>query len=186
MEPLLTRVLLTIVLWPAAHVLYIASFLLMERRLQYDYAFLWSAIAVGFLIVAWFILVWRRHLLWTSTRWWLTVLSVPAAVLVSVLTYVGLELLWSYRGPEFSAFIGSLVGLALWPVMAVILWRETPEERRRRTLKVSCPACGYDLQGLTECRCPECGEQYTIDQLYAGQANRSLRHSGPQVPRSVP
>lgn len=37
--------------------------------------------------------------------------------------------------------------------------------RRLRGVDVACPSCGYSLVGLTECRCPECGEQFTIEQL---------------------
>ena len=39
------------------------------------------------------------------------------------------------------------------------------QERRLRRIDVTCPACGYSLVGLSECRCPECGEQFTIEQL---------------------
>ena len=32
---------------------------------------------------------------------------------------------------------------------------------------IACPTCGYNLTGLREARCPECGSQFTLDQLYA-------------------
>ena len=30
---------------------------------------------------------------------------------------------------------------------------------------ISCPLCGYNLRGLTEARCPECGSKFTWDEL---------------------
>jgi|SRR5436853_7567025 len=71
--------------------------------------------------------------------------------------------------PSVFALVGSIAALAAWPVMAALAWRETSEDCRRRSLTVSCPTCDYDLRGLSECRCPECGEQYTLDSFYAAQ-----------------
>ncbi len=31
--------------------------------------------------------------------------------------------------------------------------------------EMPCPACGYDLRGQRECRCPECGRRYTVGEL---------------------
>ncbi|MDB5303490.1 MAG: hypothetical protein JWM97_1039, partial [Phycisphaerales bacterium] len=37
---------------------------------------------------------------------------------------------------------------------------------------VVCPTCGYNLTGLTATRCPECGSQFTLDELMAAQPGR--------------
>jgi rubrerythrin len=59
----------------------------------------------------------------------------------------------------------------------VFIWRETAQERvaRLKTAGVDtivCSVCGYNMTGLKEARCPECGVQYTLDQLYASQPSR--------------
>ncbi len=36
-------------------------------------------------------------------------------------------------------------------------------------LKLFCPACSYDMSGLSELKCPECGTRYTVDQILAAQ-----------------
>lgn len=32
-------------------------------------------------------------------------------------------------------------------------------------MRLPCPKCGYNLTGLREARCPECGATYTLDEL---------------------
>lgn len=49
--------------------------------------------------------------------------------------------------PPFA--LGFSVGLPM-----IVVWRR----KVNRTLRGMCIACGYDLTGLTEPRCPECGE----------------------------
>ncbi len=41
--------------------------------------------------------------------------------------------------------------------------------QRDGIINVICPACGYSLIGLREARCPECGEQFTLDELIRRQ-----------------
>ena len=40
------------------------------------------------------------------------------------------------------------------------------------TDSICCPVCGYNMTGLHESRCPECGSQFTLDQLLAAQPDR--------------
>ncbi len=79
---------------------------------------------------------------------------------------------------SFGLFIGSSSVVLAWMVAACVLWRATPLETIREarpaatgdsTAEVVCPRCRYVLNGLREARCPECGEQYTLDQLLTAQ-----------------
>jgi hypothetical protein len=52
----------------------------------------------------------------------------------------------------------------------VLIWRETAAERLARLTAhgmpvIACPLCGYNLAGLTEARCPECGAAFTLEQV---------------------
>jgi len=54
------------------------------------------------------------------------------------------------------------VPVALLAISPIIWW--SPQRRRRRLVarRIAmglCPACGYDLRGISSPRCPECGEQ---------------------------
>ncbi len=44
-------------------------------------------------------------------------------------------------------------------------------------VNVNCPACGYSLVGLRELRCPECGADYTTDELIRAQNYSALKRS---------
>lgn len=53
-------------------------------------------------------------------------------------------------------------------LFAFLLWRSGYVRgwRAARDAPPICPACGYNLTGLTQCRCPECGREYRLDQLW--------------------
>ena len=77
----------------------------------------------------------------------------------------------------FGAFVGSTSPILLWLVATCFIWRESAAERTERLSNagrnaVVCPTCGYNLTGLKEPRCPECGSQFTLDQLLASQPSR--------------
>jgi hypothetical protein len=42
---------------------------------------------------------------------------------------------------------------------APAIWTLVRYRRRRRVMRGLCPKCGYILRGITEPRCPECGEK---------------------------
>ena len=73
---------------------------------------------------------------------------------------------------EVGIVIGGMAWAATWLASTALIWRETAAERRQRLARlgveaIACPTCGYNLTGLREARCPECGSQFTLDQLYA-------------------
>ena len=49
-------------------------------------------------------------------------------------------------------------------------------------VRVYCPKCGYSLVGLTELRCPECGERFTLDQIIAAQSYNGVERAGGENP----
>ena len=51
---------------------------------------------------------------------------------------------------------------------AYIVWRRgyTQGWRRARTQPPSCPKCRYNMSGLRHCRCPECGSEFDLQELW--------------------
>lgn len=173
MTNLLARILLAIMVLPLTAVVYVVCMLMFMRNLR-DEAFLVAGgVSAGFAATYW-ILLWRRSIRWTPFRIFGTfgagVVSVGVAAFVALLLMSASNI----REDEFGYFVGGVLGILLWFPLTILLWRETANERMERLRSanadvLTCPRCGYNLTGLHEARCPECGAQYTLNQLLASQ-----------------
>ena len=139
-----------------------------------DLVLMWGVL-YAFIGVYW-VLIWKGLVRWTLQRRLYTYLSVPLSLLIGTLTGLTFS---SGAGmpPDAAMLIGGGLVPIVWVLMTVIIWRETPRERVERLTAagaehVSCPVCGYNLTGLREARCPECGSQFTLDQLIQSQVDR--------------
>lgn len=134
---------------------------------------LW-AIVYSF-IAAYWLLLWRGVVSWTPWRIRWTLLGSLASLLCGLgVGLASLAITGGQMPPPFAILIGGGVVPIVWVLMTVLTWRETAEERARRlwtdaAAPIACPLCGYSLAGLREARCPECGSQFTLDQLLASQ-----------------
>jgi hypothetical protein len=120
------------------------------------------------------LLLWWKSVRWTRDRVAWTLGAVGASALVGVAA--GTMCNSIERG--FGSFVGSTSCILLWLVATCFIWRERAAERSERLSNtgrdaVVCPTCGYNLTGLKEPRCPECGSQFTLDQLLASQPARA-------------
>lgn len=77
------------------------------------------------------------------------------------------------RSPSFDLItLGVLVLIGITALAAALvvflIWRNGYVRgwRGARSAAPACPACGYNLSGLTHCRCPECGQEYTLEELW--------------------
>jgi len=84
---------------------------------------------------------------------------------------------WSTYLAQSSAWDGWIpLGVALLVVLtlcvtalvAFTIWRDGYARgwRKAREKPPTCGDCGYNMSGLTQCRCPECGREYTLDRLW--------------------
>lgn len=70
----------------------------------------------------------------------------------------------------FGKVTASGIGGPIWVLFAILAacpltaWWRGPFLRRRRRRRHQCIRCGYNLTGLTEPRCPECGTAYVTRQ----------------------
>lgn len=115
-------------------------------------------------VVLWSI-IWRRVIDWSPTTARALVLS--AAVLMGMPIALWAALQQSVR-ESYSIMLGCLplIGWGVWMawVTARCPMRINLDESASSP---SCPSCGYSLRGLTTTRCPECGCEPTLDQLWA-------------------
>jgi len=173
MSNLIVRLLLSILLVPLALIFFVVLGVISNRGGRTE-SFWIAALATWSFVAVYWIVLWRQAVRWNSTRTGLTVIVAFISALISfaIATLLdGIE-----RG--FGDVIGSMTAPLLWLAGTVLVWRESAVERmerlRSRGSKVLvCPACGYNLTGLREVRCPECGMQMTLDELIAAQPSQA-------------
>lgn len=162
-------------MFPLAALIYVFTFVA-TNRLSYhsDFnEFIFSALTTWLTVALYWFLLWRSSVIWNPRRKIGTLLGVIGAILVGALGGSIAEGLIRYAD-GFGAFFGGVLTITVWLIVTVFLWRDTRAERAERVKKsnrsaIVCPTCGYNLTGLSECRCPECGSTFTLDELMALQ-----------------
>ena len=77
--------------------------------------------------------------------------------------------------------VGIVVLVVLTTGLAVLglylVWRNGYVRgwRAARVAGPCCAKCGYNLSGLVECRCPECGSNYKLEDLFRCVPSEVLR-----------
>lgn len=113
---------------------------------------------------------WKRALraLLRSWTYWAVLLVGTPAVVASIVLYARFAMPWiSSMGlvsaPLVSGVVGGVVGgsASVWSV--ALFRRRIARSLREQLLDAGVPvclACGYDLRGQVEPRCPECGRAF--------------------------
>lgn len=174
MAPTVTRLILSFALLVATPTLFfVALFFCFEVANMYyndGGVFLIATIgSIAFLGLGWW-LIWKGEVKWTGRRTTATLVAAFGSLVVAGV--VGGGFAAASREEELGLTIGGLVWIVLYLFGTALAWRETKAERQQRleAMGVSalpCPSCAYNLSGLRESRCPECGASFTLDQLYA-------------------
>ena len=115
-------------------------------------------------IVTYWIYVWRPTVKWSRRRMVGTAIAGLAAIATAVPLYVGINTIGG-PPPQMAMMASGAVPPVVWVLLTVLLWRETSAERLERLRRrgpdtVACPVCGYNLTGLREAKCPECGSAF--------------------------
>ncbi len=168
--------MLAVLMLPVAAVVYLVVFFVLYEvllRRREEECFIAAGLITWAFVAAWWILLWFRSIRWTRARIGLSVASVAAAVGVGA----GVGLLIGAVERDLGTFLFGPSAVFSWLVFTVLVWRETPRERAGRVearggAAIVCPGCGYNLTGLSESKCPECGAAWTIDELVASQPGR--------------
>jgi len=177
MSALVSRILLAILMLPVAVLVFILSIIITDRSLRggsySDRVHVMAAITcvVTWVFVAgYWIALWKSVVRWSAERLSFTVFATIGSAVGGL--FVALLVNSIERG--FGDIIGAIVAPLSWLIATTLLWRETPAERAERVRAVQksavvCPSCGYNLTGLKGTRCPECGTEYSLDEILAGQ-----------------
>lgn len=181
MSRLIAQIMLSILLFPLAGLVYLIAFIVyMETQRGYypdreQIAFILSGILTWAFIGWYWTMLWRKSIEWTPDRTRRTILCYAGAMAAGVV--LGGIMGGITDEASFGFFIATAAAPLLWQVGTVLVWRETDAERATRVSKqgldqLLCPTCGYNLTGLKGTRCPECGSEFTLDALIAAQPAR--------------
>jgi hypothetical protein len=183
MSRLISRILLAVFMLPLAAMVYLAAVVPVMRIVGYgryysrigseDFAFVIAGVVSWAFIATYWTLLWRKSVRLNAVRVRQSFGIGLAALIVAVAIAIPLGLVEE----GFGYFMGSAIAPMLWVVATIFIWRESAAERTERLRAsgrdgVVCPTCGYNLTGLTSTRCPECGTQFTLDELMAAQPGR--------------
>ena len=178
MSRLIARILLTILIFPAATLFYFVSFLVIERKLfrDDDVAIICATILTCLFMAGYWFALWVRTVNWTRRRVGRTLWAVGGAVFAGGVVGGVIRLALEYE-QVIGTCLGSLAAAVVWIILTIFVWRETEAERAARLARAGadvlvCPSCGYNLTGLRESRCPECGASFTLNELLAAQPSR--------------
>ncbi len=116
-------------------------------------------------ILVW-IIIWRRSVVWSprAVAWTGVSVFVLLAIPITVLHY----LFQLGGGPLQALFlVVPIIGWGLWMALTVSYWPAVPTATSAHDDGPRCLKCGYMLKGLCATRCPECGDEPTLDELWA-------------------
>jgi len=184
MTATIARLILAMLILPATGAVFLLTFLaVLARSRSGGPPSTWAVLIVWMIVYSfvatYWILLWRSTVRWTRSRVWNTALAGLLALAGGGALAVAVVVVSRSQIPTGIALLlgGGTVPI-VWVLATVLLWRETSGERVARMSNlvsnptVVCPFCGYNLSGLREARCPECGATFTLDALAASQPQR--------------
>lgn len=129
------------------------------------FAFAFASL-VGLLL---WVLIWRRMVAWSQT----VIRQTAATAFVCLIVPVSAQLVfWNSAGHFYQAVLACLAvaGWGGWMIATISRWPMVVTIGATGEMTPRCLRCGYLLTGLTSTRCPECGDEPTIDALWQATA----------------
>jgi hypothetical protein len=129
---------------------------------------MWAILYV--FVGAYWIILWRDMVTWNRRRVAHTALATAGSLAGGCAVALACLAINRQVPPPIAFLFGGGTVPITWVLATVLIWRETAAERLGRLTAhgmpvLACPLCGYNLAGLTEARCPECGGTFTLEQL---------------------
>ena len=129
---------------------------------------MWSLLYL--FVGTYWVILWRDMVPWNRRRVMLTALATVGSLAGGAAVAVVAIAFQRQLPPPIAVMFGGGTVPITWVLTTVLIWRETAAERLQRLTAhgmpvIACPLCGYNLAGLQEAKCPECGASFTLEQL---------------------
>lgn len=119
---------------------------------------------------------WSRRVVKLTVALWCALLAAPIGLIALAL---GLAVMSGSAWMEAAIWLTPVVGWGLWMGGTMLLWPLKASALGLDPPAPRCLACGYDLTGLYATRCPECGSQPTLDELWNQRSDGIQARMGP-------
>ncbi len=122
--------------------------------------------ATAIVAIAVWIILWRGEVVWSPSLVWRTVVS----ALVCFVLPIAVQWIFVEHADGFvevALWWLPVIGWGVWMAATITYWPMRAEATRVDDLGPRCRRCGYPLRGLRATRCPECGDEPTLDELWA-------------------
>lgn len=180
MTNLLARILLSIMVLPLGVMCFATlAFALVGQTRRDEEAIIAAMALTAAMVAGYWLVLWRKSVMWTPSRVGRTIAGTIGCLVAGAVLGATIRSLSRVNDETFAVIFGGIFAIVLWLPVTVLLWRETAAERAERIRQsagdvVFCPRCGYNMTGLYEPRCPECGSRFTLNQLYAAQQHHEI------------
>lgn len=171
----LRALLISIALQPAGLAMFLLGVIASDELFNVQGEAMLLLVAYGFafaVCVPIWIWAWMRALpkaARASRTFSIGVMATIAPPLAVLLAFV----LFGSRSPRDAFLLGllPLAGWCAWMALTVRAVRRADVVGYVESNGPACPSCGYPLVGLTSTRCPECGSEPTLDELWAAHSS---------------
>lgn len=172
--PWLARLGASMGIFPVIAGIFIIVSIFLETVLKLPWAtssIFWEYLFCAIIVLIAWCLIWRKAVRWSD--------NVFATTCGAWLLFIGapISLQFFTLGGRVTSFweavIVSLpiIGWGVWMAWTMWYWPMRVEAGVAEAQVPKCMKCGYSLRGLKATRCPECGDEPTIDELWAASCS---------------
>ncbi len=95
-----------------------------------------------------------------------SLIVIVGSMIALSITIMGLSMfIFGNTGDQRAGFITFSIGFIFFLGILLPSLFQNRRPISHKTTDYCCPQCGYNMRGLTEAKCPECGAVFTLDQL---------------------
>lgn len=115
--------------------------------------------------------------IWFRRVWWTPGLVLHSIIIAAITLVIPILICWYLdvgtgigRALELIGYTFPVIGYGCWMIWTMRVWPLKWDAKGAGHAVPHCPGCDYPLIGLTHTRCPECGSEPTLEELWREQA----------------